>query len=126
MAQPTAIPASLALVVLITTMAGAQPQPHPANLPPDVGAFVGRRASCQEAVNTKPAGAEDAAQVANVPRSLDCADVVGDEQALRGKYANDPHILAALDATWVKVVQRVPVKVAPEANRPDPRRPHAN
>jgi len=60
-----------------------------------------------------------------VLRSLDCGDVAGDEQALRGKYANDPHILAALDATWVKVVQRVPVKVAPEANPPDPRRPRS-
>ncbi len=34
--------------------------------------------------------------------------------------------LADLDATWVKVVQRLPVKVTPEANQPDPREPHAN
>jgi hypothetical protein len=125
MAQSTAIPPLLAFVVLITTTACAQPQPHPANLPPDVAAFVGRRASCQETTNKRPAGAEDAAQVANVLRSLDCGDVArGDEQALRGKYANDPHILAAIDATWVKVVQRVPVKV--EVDPPDPRVPHAN
>jgi hypothetical protein len=61
-----------------------------------------------------------------VLRSLDCGDVARDEQALRGKYANDPNTLAALDATWVKVVQRVLVKVAPEADPPDPRGPHAN
>jgi hypothetical protein len=126
MAQPSAIPALLTLVALITTTAAAQPQPHPANLPADVAAFVGRRASCQEAANKRPAGAEDTAQVANVLRSLDCGDVARDEQALRGKYANDPNTLAALDATWVKVVQRVPVKVAPEADPPDPRGPHAN
>ena len=126
MARSIAIPVMVALVVLITTTAGAQPQPHPANLQPDVAAFVGRRASCQEVANKRPAGAEDAPQVANVSRSLDCGDVARDEQALRGKYANDPHILAALDATWVKVVQRVPVKVAPEVDPPDPRGPHAN
>ena len=92
--------------------------------------FVGRRAGCQEAANRRPAGAEDTAQVANVLRSLDCVDVARDEQALRGKYANDPNTLAALDATWMKVVQRVPVrvpvKVASEADPPDPRGPHAN
>jgi hypothetical protein len=124
MAQSSAIPALLTLVALITTTAAAQPQPHPANLPPDVAAFVGRRASCQKAADRRPAGAEGTAQVANVLRSLDCGDVPRDEQALRGKYANDPNTLAALDATWVKVVQRVPdrvpVKVAPEADPPDP------
>ena len=123
MARSTAV---LALLALITTTAGAQPQPHPANLPPDVAAFVSRRASCQEVANKRSANAEDAAQVAIVSRSLDCGDVARDEQAVRGKYANDPHILAALDATWVKVVQRVRVKFAPEVDPPDPRRPHAN
>jgi hypothetical protein len=53
-------------------------------------------------------------------QSLKCFDIVDDERAIRQKYASNPDIQASLGAgTWVKVVKRLPVRIAvpPDLNR---------
>jgi hypothetical protein len=93
----------------------AQAQTRHANLPADVTAFIGRRGGCW-ACSKKATDAKDTAQLdgaVSVMRSLRCSDIANDERALRESYAGNPDILSALDATWVKVVKRLPVRIAP-------------
>ncbi|MDB5532712.1 MAG: hypothetical protein JWO28_1027 [Hyphomicrobiales bacterium] len=83
------------------------------NLPADVLEFVGRRGSCDW--SRKATDPQQSEQIDKIMRSLKCADINGDEQALRTSYADNPGVIAALNATWVKVVKRVPSQVQPEA-----------
>jgi hypothetical protein len=92
----------------------AHGQAAAANLPANVMAFIGRRGSCwiwsKRATDAKDAAQLDAA--AGVMRSMKCSDIANDERVLRETYAGNPDILSALDATWVKVVKRLPVRIA--------------
>ena len=82
------------------------------SLPADAIEFVGRRASCIE-WSQKATDPKQEAQVDNIMRSLRCADIKGEEQALRTSYADDPSVIAALNATWTKIVKRIPVQSPP-------------
>lgn len=126
MARPTIVPVLIALVVMTTAMANAQPPTQSANLPPDVAAFIARRVGCQDAISKLQAGKEDSDQLAATFQSLRCSDIGADQQALRSKYGGVSGVLAALDATWVKVVRRVPVTAAPAPNPSADSKPHAN
>jgi hypothetical protein len=50
---------------------------------------------------------------------LKCDAVAKDEAALRLKYIGNPAILRLLDARWVRIIERVPLKIAPQANPAD-------
>ena len=113
MARPIIVPVLAALVVMTTVTANPQLQTQSANLPPDVAAFIARRVGCQDAMSKLQAGKEDSDQLAVTFQSLRCSDIGADQLALRRKYDGLPGVLAALDATWVKVVRRVPVTAAP-------------
>jgi hypothetical protein len=82
------------------------------NFPSDVIELVGRRAACAEWSRKAfdPTLATQAKGIMTVMQSLKCGDIADDERVLRQKYASDPIILAALKATWVKVVKRLPVR----------------
>ena len=126
MARATIAPVLIALVVTTTAMANAQPPTQSADLPPDVAAFIARRTGCQDAMSKLQAGKEDSDQLAATFQSLRCSDIGADQQALRTKYGGAPRVLAALDATWVKVVRRVPVTAAPAPNPSVTPNQHAN
>jgi hypothetical protein len=81
-------------------------------LPADVIEFVGRRASCIE-WSQRATDPKQEAQVDKIMGSLKCADIKGEEQALRTSYADNPSIIAALNATWTKIVKRFPVNSPP-------------
>jgi hypothetical protein len=88
------------------------------DLPSDVTEFVGRRAACVE-WSQKAFDPEFAKQLDNIMtimRSLKCEAITNDESLLRQRYAGEPVILAALKATWVKFVKRLPVQAPPPAN----------
>jgi hypothetical protein len=107
--------AGVTLAILAGRAPYAQAQAGLANLPPDVMRFVGWRGSCLE-WSKKATDHEKAAQIdsaVGVIRLLKCSDIVNDERALRERYASNPGVLAALDASWVKVVKRLPVRIAP-------------
>jgi hypothetical protein len=126
MARATIVPVLVALVVITTAMANAQPPTQSADLPSDVAALIARRAGCQDAMSKLQAGNEDSDQLAATFQSLRCSDIGADQQALRTKYGAVPQVLAALDATWVKVVRRVPVTAAPAPDPSAAPKPHAN
>ena len=93
----------------------------PDDLSPDVREFIGRRSSCLE-WSKKASDPERKTQlddIMSLMRTLKCDEVANDEKALRQQYAGNPDILRALDATWVKVVKRLPVRIAvpPDPNR---------
>jgi hypothetical protein len=105
----------LAAVALATSVvlprAHAQGSPE---LPPDVAGLIGRRAGCNEWSQKAfdPEWKSQIEGIMKVMQSLKCDDVADDERALRQKYAGNPKILASLRATWVKVVKRLPVRIA--------------
>jgi hypothetical protein len=83
--------------------------------------LISRRAGCLE-WSQKASDPERKAQLGDITsilRSLKCDEVANDEKVLRRQYAGNPDILRALDATWVKVVKRLPVRIAvpPDPNR---------
>jgi hypothetical protein len=82
------------------------------SLPSDVIEFVGRRASCIE-WSQKATDPKQEAQVDKIMGWLKCADIKGEEQALRTSYADNPSVIAALNATWTKIVKRIPVHSPP-------------
>jgi hypothetical protein len=99
--------------VTLAISAGPAPCAHaqtgPIDLPSDVIGFVGRRASCLEWSKK----ATDLERAPQIDLTLKCSDIASDERAFRRRYASNPEILAALDATWVKVVKRLPVRITP-------------
>lgn len=106
-------PASAALVVVAGLTSGTRAQTPPADLPPDVIEFVGRRSSCLE-WSIKAFDPERKAQldsIMSIMRSLKCDEITHDENALRQKYAASAWILDALKATWTKIVKRLPVRI---------------
>jgi len=112
--------ASAALVISagLTPLAHAQTA---ADLPPDVMGLISRRGGCLE-WSKKASEPESKAQLGDIEgilRSLKCDEVANDERMLRQIYGGNPDILRALDATWVKVVKRLPVRIAvpPDPNR---------
>jgi hypothetical protein len=93
----------------------------PADFSPDVREFIGRRSSCLE-WSKKASDPEHKTQlddIMSLMRTLKCDEVANDEKALRQQYAGNRDILRALDATWVKVVKRLPVRIPVP---PDPSR----
>jgi len=87
----------------------ASAQADDTRLPADVIRFVGRRASCHE-WSQKAIDPSQANQTDNILLALKCETIKGDERTLRDKYANNPGATAALNATWTKVVKRIPVQ----------------
>jgi hypothetical protein len=105
---------SLSCIAVATTVwlaACAPAQASGSGLPADVIDFVGRRASCLEWTQ-KATDPKQTAQVDKIMHSLKCADIKGNEQALRSSYADNPSVIAALNATWIKTVRRIQVRPA--------------
>jgi hypothetical protein len=80
------------------------------DLPHDIVEFLSRRTACLERIAACNATPERSDNFANEMAALRCDEIAGDQIALRRRYADEPHIVEALDHTWVKVVQRVPVQ----------------
>jgi hypothetical protein len=114
------------VVAVLTILTGpghaAWAQATRADLPPDAAELIGRRASCLEWSNKLSNNRERAAQIEDVMRSLRCGDVPGDELVLRQKYKSEPNVIAALDATWSKAVQRLPIRPDPSVSPLTPSR----
>jgi len=109
--------ASVSLLVSAGVTFGADTQAGFAELPPELMQFIGHRASCLEWSRKASDPAAQIDDIKSIMVSLKCSDVADDERALRQKYAGDPNVLAALDATWTKVVQRLsPRIVVPPAS----------
>ena len=93
----------------------------PADLSPDVREFIGRRSDCLEWSKkaSDPKRKTQLDDIMSLMRTLKCEEVANDEKSLRQQYAGNPDILRALDATWVKFVKRLPVRIAvpPDPNR---------
>jgi hypothetical protein len=100
----------VALVILAGLPPCTHAQESSAKLPPEVLGFLSRRGACLE-WSQKATDPERAVQIDSIGRSLKCSDIVNDERALRQRCASNPGILAALDATWVRVVKRLPVRI---------------
>jgi hypothetical protein len=107
--------ASVTAITLAWLAPNAPAHAGPANLPADVEEFLIRRASCQEWSKK----ATDADQTEKIPRSLRCGAVEHDEQGLRQIYIDSSDVLAALNATWVKVVKPVEITTLPESRPSD-------
>lgn len=110
----------VALAALASSVGPAQAQQaerSPTDLPADVVAFIGRRSACDDWSSKTAADPKASAPIDDVMRSLKCSDLATDERALRARYASDQHALKAIDASWRKVVRRVPV--APATLPPD-------
>jgi hypothetical protein len=92
---------------------GIRAEEYSKTFPSDVIELVGRRAACMawSQMAFDPALAAQAKGIMDVMQSLKCGDVANDERALRGKYASDPAVLAALKSNWVRVVKRLPVRI---------------
>jgi hypothetical protein len=96
-------------ITVITTLWLALCAPTQAienSLPTDVGSFIGRRASCQHWSQN----IVDPSKASEIMRGLKCEDIKGEEQVLRKSYADNPAVIAALNATSIIVVQRAPVR----------------
>ena len=99
---------AVALSVVLVDCGGAplsHAQGAAVDLPPAIIEFIQRRTGCQDwASKTTFPG-----QFASAMEALKCSDIARDEQELRVRYASDPKVLSALDATWIRRVERVPV-----------------
>ncbi|MGB6176894.1 MAG: hypothetical protein WBF43_11305 [Methylocella sp.] len=87
-----------------------------AELPADADDLIHRRMGCDEWAAEVRAHPDRAAGIEATRAYLKCDAVAKDEAALRRKYSGNPAILKFLDAKWVHIVKRVPVKIAPQAN----------
>jgi hypothetical protein len=117
----------LLLVFGVIAPPGAPKAEEPAaqaDLPAEVDALIFRNASCNWSTINR--GNRSSAQVEASRRYLKCDAVVKDEAALRHKYNGDPRILEALDAKWVRVIRRVPLKIAPQTDSTAPSKEQLN
>ena len=76
------------------------------NLPGDVVELIQRRSGCLE-WSKKVNDPARATQIKAIMVTMKCSDIEHDEQELRQNYADNPSVIAALNANWVKVVRRV-------------------
>jgi hypothetical protein len=90
-----------------------------AELPADADDLIHRRTGCDEWATEVHAHQDRAAGLEATRAYLKCDAVAKDEVALRQKYVGNPAILKLLDAKWVRIVKRVPLKIAPQANPAD-------
>jgi hypothetical protein len=113
--------ASAALMISAGLTPHAHAQTGPADLPSDVMGLISRRVGCLEWSRkvSDPDRKTRLGDITSILRQLKCDEVANDEKALRQQYAGNPDILRALDANWVKVVKRLPVRIAAP---PDPSR----
>jgi hypothetical protein len=107
------------LVVASVMPAFSQMQPKTGGLPPDVTELISRRASCDEYILKGRLDPNLAAEFAPLLITLRCNDVPKEEGVLRDRYRSTPHVIAALNAEWVKVIRRVPVAPADKTLGPD-------
>jgi hypothetical protein len=95
-------------------------------LPADVDDIIQRRVGC-DALTTSASKQPDRTSDSEAARRyLECDSVVKDEAALRHKYNGDPRILEALDTKWVRVIRRVPLKIAPQTDSTAPSKEQLN
>jgi hypothetical protein len=102
--------ASMAIVIFAGAWPAASALAGSTNLPPDVDEFISRRTGCLD-WSKKASNPPDATGIRSVMLSMKCSDVQHDEMDLRKSYANNPDVIAALNATWIKIVKRVPVSI---------------
>jgi hypothetical protein len=108
--------ASVSLFLSAGVTSCAHAQAGFANLPPELMQFIGRRASCLDWSRKASDPAARIDDIKSIMLSLKCGDVADDEHVLRQIYAGNPNVLAALDATWTKVVQRLSPRIAVPAS----------
>jgi hypothetical protein len=100
------------IVSALPSAAGSEEEKF-ANLPNDVVALIGRRASCAEWTAKARAAHEYAADIRRILSSLQCDIIARDEARLRQKYRFFPGVLRELDGKWVRVVRRLERVLAP-------------
>jgi hypothetical protein len=84
----------------------AQSSPARADLPQDVAAFLDRQTKCV-ALFANGGRIGDKALL-----DLSCDTIAAERLVLQKQYAAAPTVIAALGATFVKIVQRVPLHIA--------------
>jgi hypothetical protein len=90
-----------------------------AKLPADADDLIHRRMDCDEWAAKTRSHPDRVAGIEATRAYLKCDAVAKDEAALRQKYVGNPAILKLLDAKWVRIVKRVPLKIAPQPNPAD-------
>jgi len=117
--QDTVTRAAQIIVAAACCLVAASPLPtfpqmraEDTGLPQDVTDLINRRVSCDDYIARGRLDPTFASGIAPVLINLRCSDVPDEENALRDRYRHDPHVMAALDAKWTKVVRRVPVPPA--------------
>jgi hypothetical protein len=90
-----------------------------AELPADADDLIHRRTGCDEWTAKMHSHPDRTAAIEAARVYLKCDAVAKDEAALRLKYIGNPAILRLLDARWVRIIERVPLKIAPQANPAD-------
>jgi len=100
-------------VASVATAQCGEAQQSLADLPPDVAAFVARRAACSEWSRKvfEPDRVPDLDNITSMMRSLKCYDLANDERSLRERYSGDPATAAALKGHWTRVVKRLPIRI---------------
>ncbi len=88
-------------------------QTGPKDQPSDVTEFVGRRLCCMDWAR-KAADSKNAARIDSAMRSLKCSEIAQYERALRERHADNPDVLAVLDATKFICVVRLPTIIDPQ------------
>ena len=87
-----------------------------AELPADADDLIHRRTGCDKWAADVHAHQDRAAGIEATRAYLRCDAIAKDEAALRQKYVGNPAILKLLDAKWARIIKRVPLKIAPQAN----------
>lgn len=95
-----------------------------AELPADADDLIHRRTGCDEWAAKLHAHPDRAPGIEAARAYLKCDAVAKDEAALRQKYSGKPAILKWIDAKWVHIVKRVPLKIVPKRIRRTRRRDH--
>jgi hypothetical protein len=90
-------------------------------IPSDVLEFLGRGYACAQWSRRAfdPERKAQLAETAGVLQSLKCGVLTEEERSLREKYASDPVVQRVLDASWTKIVTRLPVQapIPADSNR---------
>jgi hypothetical protein len=103
-------------VIFVPALIGAAQAHSEQNLRPDVVTFIQRRGSCDQLSNDlKRAALTHVHEIEKAMLSLKCDTVSQDERLLRVQYENDPIVIRSLDAQWVRVVRRLPVRLPARA-----------
>ena len=94
-------PATPAIAMMLAAVAGGsacgQGATPPNGLPPDVAAYVGRRAGCNHWSGEDAYDKARGREIASAMKRLKCVRIESDAKRLRHRYARSPRVLRAID-----------------------------